>query len=423
MKKMFVAAAWLSILLIGMAQSSWALSSETAMLLDLLRTKGVITENEAAEFTMALEAKTEATVASEESHFHSVQSLTDREEKRQERSAEGAQNSEGYAGVADKISLSGLLEANMTSCQVTDSEGGETSSSDLLLATAQLSADAFFNEYVNGHLALLYEEDPQAPGNNSVVLDEALVGIKGGNAFPLSARLGRMYVPFGHFNSHFISDPMTLSLGETNDTALILGYSDDIVDVSAGFFKGKVIKEGDNDQINSMVASAILSLPKGETEKLLLKGGVSYLSNLAASDGLEPYVVDDIVTPGEVAHLVAGTSAFLSLAYAETFFLDAEFLAAIDDFVDGDISFVNDQNRRPEAWNLEAAVRWCDSMELALRYGASNEAGTFLATDEYGTVLLYNIFDNTALAVEYLFQEFQDNSENRQATMQLAVEF
>lgn len=437
MKKVLCATAVMGgILLMGGGQVSWALSPETAMLLDLLKAKGVINENEAAEFTKALEAKSAAAMPVDDGHYHSVQSLSDREEKREEKSVEPVESAVpgkgGFlAGVASNISFSSLLEANMTSGRISDSEGEKTSSSDLSLVTAQLNADAFFSHYVSGHLSLLYEEDPADLSNNNIVLDEALVGVKGGEACPIYVNVGRMYVPFGHFESHFVSDPTTLILGETNDTAVVGGYIDDIFDLGGGFFKGKVSEEGKNEQINSMVVSAVLRLPKGSDDKLAMKGGASYLSNMATSDGLEPYAADDmddddateIVTPAKIDNMVGGASAFLSLAYAETFFFDAEFLGAIDGFVDGDLSFVDDKNHRPQAWNLEAAVRAFDKVECAIRYGGSDEAGPFLADNEYGAVVLYNIFDYTSLAVEYLFQEFRDNSENSQTTMQLAVEF
>lgn len=35
---------------------------------------------------------------------------------------------------------------------------------------------------------------------------------------------GRQYIPFGNFDSHFVTDPLTLLLGETNEGALVGGY-------------------------------------------------------------------------------------------------------------------------------------------------------------------------------------------------------
>ena len=410
MKKMVGMAAFVSsVLLLGVGHAL-ALSPETTMLLELLKAKGVISQQEADEFTKTLEAKVPA--ASEEDHHHSVQSLSDR-----------VQRLEGKEGRWDegigKVRFSGLVEVDMGTARTKDAAGHKANSSDVTLATAQLNADATINQYLNGHLVVLYEEDPLASGDNGLGLDEAVIGLKGGETFSAYANAGRMYVPFGHFSSHFITDPLTLALGETNDTAVVAGFANETIDVNAGVFKGKVKETGQSDQINSVVASATLSLPAASDEGLALRGGLSYLSNLAATDGLEA----ETVTSGEVADSVGGVSAFVSLAYGEKFFIDAEYLGALDHFAAGDFSFSDADNRRPQAWNLEAAARIANGTELALRYGGSEQAGNFLAEDEYGAALLYELFPETSVIIEYLFQEFQDESNNSQATMELAVEF
>lgn len=399
------------VVLLGVSQA-WALSPETTMLLELLKAKGVISQQDADEFTKTLEATVPA-VSDETDHYHSVQSLSDRLERLE------AKEGRSWDEKLGKVRFSGIVEVDMGTARTKDATGHKESSSDVTLATALLNADATINQYINGHLAVLYEEDPWDSGNNTLGLDEAVIGVNGGETLPAYANAGRMYVPFGHFESHFISDPLTLTLGETNDTAVVAGFANDTLDVNAGVFKGKVKETGSHEQINSVVASAILSLPAASDEGVSVSGGVSYLSNLAASDGLEA----ETTTTGEVADRAGGVSAFVSLAYGERFFFDAEYLGALDNFADGDFSFSDANNRQPRAWNLEAAVKIASRTEFALRYAGSDEAGSFLAEDEYGAVLLYQLFDETSVAIEYLFQEFLDDSNNSQATMQLAVEF
>jgi len=425
MKKVLVVAAAMGGMLLMGGQAAWALSSETTMLLELLKAKGVITQQDAAEFTKTLEAKApEAAKEAGEEHHHTVQSLSERLEK-----LEGEKSGEGLAGVANHVKVGGRLEVDMTAARAKDAAGEKTSSSDVILKTAQLSADATVNQYVTGRIALLYEE---GENNDNIALDEAIVGLKGGEALPVYANLGRMYVPFGQFKSHFISDPMTKILGETNDTAVVAGYANDIVDLNAGFFKGKVKETGRSEHINSTVASATLTLPKGKgsEEGFAMKGGVSYLSNLATSDTLEP----ETTVSGEVGDTAGGLSAFLSMSYAERFFFDAEYLGALSNFDNGDFNFADAKSRKPQTWNLEAAARLNKETEFALRYGGSSDESLknslahggdkfILADHEYGAALLYEIFEHTTLTVEYLFQEFQDDSNNSKATMQVAVEF
>lgn len=391
-----------------------ALSSETALLLDLLKDKGVINDSEAAGVAKALEAKAAAGAPSEDGHYHSVRSLTDRVE-----SLEG-KGSDDPAGLSHPIEFSGVVEVDLSKARSRDADGYTSNRSDITLSTAQMNADAAVNRYVTAHLALLYEEDPDDSGHLNITLDEAIIGYRGGGAWPVYANLGRMYVPFGNFESHFISDPQTVILGETNDTAAVVGYANDIMDLSIGVFRGKIKEIGKGDHIASGVTSAKFSWPRGGTNNgLAMTGGVSYLSNLAVSDGLEA----EATNPGEIGDVVGGGSAFLGVALSDRFFLDGEYLGALNGFATGDFSFVDDRNRRPQAWNVEAAARFTDTLEFALRYGGSNEAGSFLAEEEYGVALLYGIFVNTAITVEYLVQDFQDASNNSQIITQLAVEF
>lgn len=408
MKKMWATATVLGGILVVGGDGSWALSSETTMLLDLLKAKGVITQSEVAEFSKTLEATMAASVPAGDEHHHSVQSIVDRVDR-----LEG--KADGLAALGDKVHLSGLVEVEMTASRAKDAGGTKNNSSDFVLATAQLDANAKVNQYVGGHLVFLYEEGD----NETIAIDEAIVSLKDGEDSPFHVNVGRQYVPFGRYESHFVSDPGTLVLGETNDTAVVVGYANDIVDLSIGGFKGKVKEIGENERINSAVASVTLTMPSVDTEGMSLIGGVSYLSNLATSDSLEA----ETTLPGEVVDMVGGWSSFVRLAYGDWLFVDAEYLGAVKDFGVGDFNFSDVDNVRPETWNLEAAARVCERAEFALRYGGSDGAGGFLPQDEYGAALLYTIFDSTTLTVEYLYQEFQDASANSQGTLQLAVGF
>ncbi len=64
-----------------------------------------------------------------------------------------------------------------------------------------------------------------------------------------------MYVSFGNFNSHFISDPITLAIGETRESAALVGYANDYVDTSAGAFNGDIDKIDRDNKVESFVVS------------------------------------------------------------------------------------------------------------------------------------------------------------------------
>ena len=406
------------------AGSSWALSPETAMLLDLLQAKGVISQNEATEFTKTLEGKMAEAV---EKQPQSSEAIT----LPQGEGGGEAQESGGTADILSKVHLSGELAASLTAVQSSDSVGEKTSSSDALLDTALLNVETEINQYVTGRLTFLYEE---GSNDDNIALDEAVIGLQGSSSLPLYANIGRQYLPFGKYASRFISDPLPLVLGESNDTAFIAGFANDTLDVNIGGFAGKVKKRGKGETINSAVASLTLTLPKAGSEDVLGgRGGVSYISNLATSNSLEGLNHDAsdvaLLTPGDVESGVAGWSAFISLSYADQLFFDAEYLAAVNDFAVGDFSFAEAENRRPATWNMELAAKVLEPVEIALRYGGSHDVlidsqgAPLTSQDEYGVVLLYSIFDSTTIAVEYLYQKFHDASDNRLGTVHLAVEF
>ena len=61
---------------------------------------------------------------------------------------------------------------------------------------------------------------------------------------------------------------------------------------------------------------------------------------------------------------------------------------------------------------------------MAARYGGSDDGGEFLPETEYGVVLNWGFLRNTNLAIEYLHQDFEnDTMEAKTITAQLAVAF
>ena len=313
------------------------------------------------------------------------------------------------------LRLNGLLELEAFSEKM---EGGDETS-DLTLATAQLQLEVEINENIGGHIVFLYEEVEGE--DDTVVVDEALIHLTHPFAV-LGGRIGiyggKMYVPFGMFNSHFVSDPLTLELGETNDTALYFDYLwGDLVEFKTGFFNGEVDTSGDNNSIDSFVAAVEVTPAEG------LSFGVSYISDLAESDG-------ELVTDENLYRSsVAGGAAYLSASYG-IFTFEAEYLAALEDF-DRDLVAANlalDESsgltgRRPRALNLELALTPAEGWEVAVK---AERAKDFLDdVRRHGIVVAHGLFRNTSLALEYLHSDGQGegNDPVHTTTAQLAFSF
>jgi hypothetical protein len=319
----------------------------------------------------------------------------------------------------DRLQISGLIEveAAYQKVDIDDPAEEDTKQSDLALATVELAVDARIVDHVDGHVLFKYEDD-------DLFVDEGFITLSGTEDFPAYLIAGRQYIPFGYFESHFVTDPNTLVLGETNAGSVVAGYriGDELIDISVGAFNGRIDKAGDDDIIDSFVA-AIVVQPLS-----FLTVGASYTSNLAASDALSEFVVD-ADGDGEADSLddqVGGWSAFVMVELMERFKLIGEYAAALDSFKAGELYDTGDTKERDlSTWNFEFGAVIIDSLVLAVRYGGSDDGGAeFLPETQYGAVVNWGFFENTNLALEYMHNEYEDDvQEADTATAQLAIAF
>ncbi len=317
---------------------------------------------------------------------------------------------------AEMLTISGVVEVEAGFERMDfDAPGvGTEESSDIALATVELGVDVNIAKHVGGHILFLWEEDDTEP----VDVDEAFIILDGEDVVPLYLNAGKMYVPFGNFESHFISDPLTLEIGETRESAVRVGFANDMTEICVAVFNGDIDETGDDNHIRSFVGSATFTLPENSVSGLGLSMGVSYISNIADSDGLEGEI-----STGTIDDEVAGFSAFLSASLMDRFFLEAEYVGALDEFEAGELSFDDGNELQPTTWNFELAYVATETLEVALRCEGGDDLGDFLPEIQYGAVVAYSLFENTTLALEYLHGEFENDDEQDLITTQLAIEF
>lgn len=315
--------------------------------------------------------------------------------------------------ITDWLRLSGLIEIE-AAAERNRFQGGHTdSASELTLATAQLGLELSASEQLVGDLILLFEEDSE--GDDRVEVDEAAVNLSAG-AF--SGRIGRQYLPFGRYHSHFISDPLILELGETRGTALVAGYAREPWSLSAFVYDGRAERDGGETHIDDFGASLQLRPCAG------LALGASYLSDLADS-GAE--LADDY------RHRVGGWSAY-AIGDIGPLQLSGEMLGALRPFAAADLDTDgNGKGDRPQAWNLELAYYPRPNFELALRLEGCREL-TEQPERQYGAAVSWSPRPQLSLTLEYLRGEFDktfaavDKSEQPQnwrdlITTRLALDF
>ncbi len=312
------------------------------------------------------------------------------------------------------VALSGLLEVEVEYEKIDRKEGEDEESSDLKLSTFELGVDVDAIKYVHAHALLLWEEDDTEP----IDLDEGIITLGAEEDFPYYLSAGKLYVPFGVFESHFISDPLILELGETRETAVMLGYEDELVSASLGAFKGDVKKAGKDSHINNLVAS----LGINPIESLSL--GLSWISDIADSDGLTDLIPENEDGDREVDEFVGGISGII-LIELEPLAISGEYLGALKKFKDIPVPGEEPselEGMKPRAWNIELSWVFQEDWEAALRYEGSDDFPEF-PENQCGICVSWGIFPNTSLSAEYLYGEFKNDDKRNLTTAQLALEF
>jgi hypothetical protein len=282
---------------------------------------------------------------------------------------------------------------------------------------------------------LLYEED-----ETDLEVDLAQIRIANPEVTPVFFNAGQFYVPFGAYETNLVSDPLTLEIGETRETAAELGF------VYQGFGGSLYAFNGDNkvngkDRIDSWGAN--LSFAQ-ELETVTWTVGAGYINDLGDSDTLQGSVADnralriEELEPVEAERFsldptnrTGGWTANLAVI-AGDFNLIGEYLSATGDFDPDSLSF-NGKGAKPQAWNIELGYSFAlfgKESVAAVAYQGTNEAlGLELPEQRWLIGWSIGLFDGTALSLEYAHDRDYGTGDggtgkrSQAVVAQLAVEF
>ncbi|MFH0727804.1 MAG: LbtU family siderophore porin [Pseudomonadota bacterium] len=338
---------------------------------------------------------------------------------------------------ADRITLSGVLEveAGYEKMDYAGAGSEDESSSDLALATASIGVDAKISDYLSGHIVLLWEEDETEP----VDMDEGFMLLDGGDTLPLYLKAGKTYVPFGKFESNMISDPLTLELGETRETALETGFHAGGFHGAVYAFNGDMDIEGDENHIDNYGITAGFTMEK---EGFALDVGVGWINNIFDSDGLTDLAEESAAEARELGFSLSLKERIQGIAAhgvitAGPVTLIGEYVAMLEDIevsmadiTPGTLAALGlgsaAKGEKLAAWNLEAGY----GLELLGKetvFGVSfqgvTDAEEGFPENRYLGVINVGIMKNTSLAMEYRHDEYETDDSADTLTMQLAVTF
>ena len=338
----------------------------------------------------------------------------------QTREASGGGLGEWWQGVE----MSGVVEVEASH---TDSDGfSGADTSDIAVATVELGIDARINDWTRANVTLLYEED-----DTPLDVDAATITIGNAEVTPIYFTAGRMAVPFGNFESHMVSDPLTLEIGETYETVAQLGFEKDGLYGSAYLFNGD--QDDGGDEVDDFGLNLGYAWEQGTVSGDI---GVSYIDNLADSDGLGGHI--DTVTGGTLRDDVAGYGVHAILRSGPFSFV-GEYVTASDHFAATEMQF-NGAGAEPEAWNLEVAYAFelaGRESTVAIGYQETDEALALgLPESRTSIALSIALMEDTSLAFEWAHDEDYgrgdvdavsgaagSGNDADTVTVQLAVEF
>jgi hypothetical protein len=104
---------------------------------------------------------------------------------------------------------------------------GGPSTSDLFLRRLEIAVDGKLSDLAEAIFVVNTENlgDPAQGGDGSIVLDEGHIDVAGGDTAPFYLTLGLQTQPFGLFESHSVTDPMTQDAYEIKKVGAVLGIT------------------------------------------------------------------------------------------------------------------------------------------------------------------------------------------------------
>jgi hypothetical protein len=181
----------------------------------------------------------------------------------------------------ERVTLSGTLEGEFRWQDKRDiGERNSDSTSDLYLRRLELGIEAAITDWVDTSLVLNSEwiGDGVNEGDEQITVDEAMVNIQN-NDFPFYFSVGKRTQPFGVFENHLITDPMTQDAYETKKVGVTVGYTGTVgLDLSATLYKGE-------EQMDHLAASGLFDITRNP--------------GIETTDDVDSYILSASLSPVE----------------------------------------------------------------------------------------------------------------------------
>ena len=407
-------------------------ANDLDLILRILLRKGIITEKEYQELKKELESKKVAGAG-------------------EPAKGQNVQKEDGV--LPETISLSGSIYGEyrwVKNREITDAETDSTS--DLYLRKIELGVEAKLIDWITASAVFNSEwiGDDVNQGDEKVAVDEATVTLQE-EAFPFYLVAGKRTQPFGVFENHLITDPMTQDAYETKRVGITTGYTGPMgLDLSVTVYKGE-------EQMDHLFESGLFSDTVSRAGEATDDLG-SYIVSVSA----EP--LDSVVLFGgylsEPGRGTRNQTVNAGVSFLPPFIdglrFDAEYMKAIDrekysgadrKYKEGVFSatiayeFVLRQRNviGGGLFSERRAHLINEPLEVALRYehfdddGMSEELGVWTVRDRYSAGARYSFYNdeergfNAFVAGEYRRTEYRTQADmkdsNDEVYLRIGVDF
>lgn len=308
-----------------------------------------------------------------------------------------SQNTSNNDLVTEKFQFGGSAEFELTHTELFIAN---TNTSDASLSKVNLYFDLHPHEMVKTHIQAVFEEQ----NGTELELDEDWLTL-GKTAWPAALTFGKFVIPFGAFNTNMVSDPLGLSLAETTEFPIQLGYT---VGPFSGFifgFNGDTQEPGQGTHFDKFGANLKFG---GEIGGNKIDLGMSYISSMAETDTIEGALTSstsmtDGDVPGITINALMRTGPFTGII---------ENIAALGAFNNADLAFTSSgvaRSAQPETLQLEIGYTTNivqKEVVFAAKYQKSFEGQALsLSEEQWGLAVTVALYDRSSAAAEHMTQD------------------
>ncbi|MCK5778516.1 MAG: LbtU family siderophore porin [Rhodospirillales bacterium] len=356
-------------------------------------------------------------IEKQQQQINTLRARLEQTEGKAQQAEAAATEANSKSSFLDKVSIGGVAEVEATNSEAFS--GADTS--DIALAKVEFFVDTQPHEYLSTHVQMIYEDD----GNENINLDEAFATLGNTEKFPLYLQAGKWAVPFGGFDTDMNADPLTQSLGEVKEAAILGGVAYEGMALEAYLYNGDTQKGGESDKIDQFGLAASYDSEAGDVAYTV---GAGYINNMADSDALTDTLGGSATA---INKYVSGADIHGDISFSNVT-LRAGYMTALKSFQSGEVAF-NGQGAKPAAWHVEAAyatsIMGHDTTFAATAQGTKEALALGLPEQRYGAAVTVGIVEHFSLTGEFLHDEDYSVSEGgtgnsgHTATIKLAAEY